>query len=346
MGIRLGRTLAALACAGLLACAPASHEAQDAGAPDDVTPACEPVTVTAEQGADFMVSDGHYLYCMTAGTNSSCGALTRIEPPYGFIEQLVPQLYAPSGLAADATGVYWAENLIPAMSSEIVVRKLPFDGDAPINLGITSGEYPLGLAIDSTSVYFEPGNEIMQVPLAGGTPTVLVSGDEATWLLALAADESGVYWGADDSVVRVMMLPRGEATPVTLASTMAWPAAFALHPTGVYWTSPGIEWKCDGSVMKVDRSGGTPSLLASGECEPYSIAVDDSAVYWTTHTAPSGTDGRRGKIMKLPLGGGEPIVLALFPTGAGALTLDAANVYWSISDPDDAGTDRIMMCPK
>ena len=341
VALRVGRALAVGGCAVLLACGPTPLDVQsDAGAPDDVTPACAPVTLASDQRPDSLATDGTSLYWIS-GIDADGGWLMELVLPDGPMQALAYGLHQPSQIAVDATGVYWAEELAPNPSptDEIVVRKLPFDGGGPIDLGVTPGASPFALAIDGTNGYFDYDTEqqIMQVPLGGGTPTVVAERARITFPgLAgglLAADEWGVYWTDSD---KVMMLPRGEATPVTLASNQLGAKSIALHATGVYWSSKdaqGIVGYNHDSLMMVAREGGTPTALVSDQYAIEAIAVDDTAVYWATYW------DTRGTVMKLPLEGGEPILLAVLPVGILLMVIDATNVYW-------ANSDRIMTCPK
>jgi hypothetical protein len=342
MGLRLGRALAVGGCAVLLACAPTPGGAHaDAGPAEDVTPACDPVTLASDQSPTSMAADGTSLYWMSETSTDGGEWLTKLALPDGPVQQLGTGLHRPSQIAVDATGVYWVEELAPnpGPTDQIVVRKLPFDGGGPIDLGVTPGASPFALAIDGTNIYFDYGTEqqIMQVPLAGGTPTVLAERDRIMFpgavLGSLAADETGVYWINGD---KVMMLPRGEATPVTLASNQLGAWSIALHATGVYWSSKdphGVVGYNHDSLMMVAREGGTPTALVSDQYAIEAIAVDDTAVYWATYW------DTRGTVMKLPLGGGEPILLAVLPVGILLMVIDASNVYWGNSG-------RIMTCPK
>jgi hypothetical protein len=95
----------------------------------------------------------------------------------------------------------------------------------------------------------------MKVPLAGGTPTTLYSGPGQAILLAIAIDETSVYW-TDYSIGTVMRVPLGGGTATTLASGQSNPLPIAVNATGVYWgnlSTPGTVMRlgtCEGSVCK------------------------------------------------------------------------------------------------
>jgi sugar lactone lactonase YvrE len=83
----------------------------------------------------------------------------------------------------------------------------------------------------------------------------------------LAVDAENVYW-ANAGDGRVMQVPIGGGTPITLASGQAIPDGITVDATHVYWTNNAVE----GSVMKA-------------------IRFDATSLYWTADGA--------GKVMTM-----------------------------------------------
>jgi hypothetical protein len=193
---------------------------------------------------------------------------------------------------------------------------------------------PLGLAVDSTSVYWTdahpsakgPGpldGTVMKVALCGGAPTTLATGDFRG--RGVAADATSVYWTNSGGTVMKVPLNGGKTT--TLASTFGdanQPAAIAVDATSVYWTNVEFgcmgDGGCDSNLMSVPLGGGAATTLLSGQSGGNAIALDTTSVYWPTSSL----------VLKVPLGGGAAVTLD--PGGVvepWAIAVDSTSVYLS-----------------
>jgi hypothetical protein len=201
---------------------------------------------------------------------------------------------------------------------------------------LASGQtWPVGLAVDAHHVYWangggEAGNygpsnvglgSIVKVPLCGGSPTTLASGQINPW--SVAVDATSVYWityGSVENPVNgtVMKAPLAGGPATTLASGQSGPMSMAIDATSVYWVNAGDVTA--GAVVKVPLDGGEPTTLVAGPQPFRDIALDAQNVYFTTVD---------GDVLKAPLDGGTPTTLATGTVNPGGLAVDATHVYWS-----------------
>ena len=250
-------------------------------------------------------------------------------------------------LVVDSTHVYFGA---PA---DIV--SVPFDGGAALVLS-QNNEWPLGMAVDSTNLYWatpgpcphppdggtcQPGFIYQTAKDGTGTQIAIASGEMGPASVAVLG--STVYWvsdgpgdGTSTGVVRstpvgggpVSTLASGLTTKYNLNDNTAGYAAMGVDSTGVYFTTyDGMQ---TGAVMKVGLDGGTPVTLMAAT-DPQKLAVDSTGVYVS--------QGFPSTITKIPLDGGAPVTVATITTyQPWTIALDQDNVYFTaFSCPTDGG---------
>jgi hypothetical protein len=137
-----------------------------------------PLVGGATRGAvDAEASDG--------GADGAADDAADSAPPYA--------PYAPVGVVADATNVYWTEHGHGiAIPPDGALMKRPLGGGAPEVL-VAGLHGPGDLALDGDTLYWaNTDGRIMKVNVAGGAPTVIATGQVDP--LNVTLDATAVYW--------------------------------------------------------------------------------------------------------------------------------------------------------
>jgi len=294
--------------------------------------ACTPKTigtVTAMAGITSIADDDKNVYVADEGGQIQAIA---VETGASTVLGNLGTVNADLSLAVGAANVYF--------SSTNTVGFVPKTGGAFQTLVSTTSAS--GIAAAGTTVFFAepymagvtggPSGEILSLPAAGGTPTVLASKVQIDF--GLTTDGTNVYWVAGGGDIDAV--PVGGGAVKTLATKQYGATTLAADGVNLYWTSddaqtgtcgvcppPPPPTATDSSVYKVPVTGGTPTVLATGYAIN-TLAVDGTDVYWF--------DSYKDTLSAVSVTGGAPIVLADGVNTEGNLLADTAYLYWISTD--------------
>ena len=247
------------------------------------------VTLAAGDRLSGIAVDGTSVYWVAGTSDASSGAIMKVPVGGGTPTTLASRPGPPAHLAADASYVYWAEQIPGA------IMKVPLTAGAPTT--VTSARLAWQIALDEADVFWI-GQGVMKAPKLGGGAIELTSPVPMLPMAGLAVNATNVYFtsGPPGGTSGVSTVPsQGGTATVVYADTsgvFAPPGPIAIDATRAYWA--------DGSnaVFCVPLSGGAATTLATGQDNVVAIAVDETAVYWLVNGNAS---AGQGAVRKLPL---------------------------------------------
>jgi hypothetical protein len=270
----------------------------------------------------------------TSGAGGSQQQLPPCVTPAGATTTLYQGLV--TGLASRGAQVYIADR------DRIV--SVPVAGGAPAVVAVPGDVY--GLALLGDSAYYtgsqlgpvdpqgkqSADSTLDSVPLAGGTPTTLLSPPPPTSEGLMVAGGASLYFGGPIpgslNSVGKLTPPGASLVDLPLDGTV-FPYSIALHGDYLYVaaadiTNNGFD---NGVVERVPVSGGAATTLLSGIGHPTAIAVDDSGLYLAVD--PLGFTGS-GTVVRAHVDGSS--MTTLLESGATSLALAGGRVYVATGD--------------
>jgi hypothetical protein len=254
---------------------------------------------------------------------------------YATVATLASSQASPANIVADGVNVYWTNTgdgtvkSAPASGGTVVTRASNQAGPKGLSLGIrydtgTSPPTPVPLLVWTNST----DGTLAQVPVAGGTATTFLSGQNSPGFLAPLAEPGSdyVYWmnDGDDSV-------RSPGKTLGTGLTTPGQVVFQGNFETIYWTDSGA-----GTLSECDWGGSgivnqcTPTVLKTGGA--LGLAVDqglDANVYYSVVT-PATVSAKTSSIVSLAIGKGyTPTTLVSGLANPAHVVIDGTNVYFT-----------------
>jgi hypothetical protein len=195
---------------------------------------------------------------------------------------------------------------------------VPTDRTLPYGLVVVATGLPktVALEVDATNAYLATSTSLLRMPLAGGTPEMMVSG-VAPVMTAIDADN--IYWvdggTAGQTTILRAPLTATAAQPTMLASQPGMPGPFTVGGGFVYFS-------VDASIWRVPTGGGTVQTVST-TIEPRGLAAASDTLYFTEYSDET--------IQRVSLTGtlpATPAFLKLAYAVPTAIALNNGDLYW------------------
>jgi hypothetical protein len=203
--------------------------------------------------------------------------------------------YSAFEVAVDDRNVYWTEELALAVRS---APKDGVDAGYR-TLWQSASVTPFHIATDGQRVFFTADDgKLYYSNVDGGAVTSLGTAN-ASGALGIALDTSAVYWTIPDPSMGSINVASKSLLKVTaIASSQRRPTDVASDGTGLYWVNFGSGTASDGTVVTCSiGSCSTPTQLVGNQPDPRAILVDNVSVYWIDNGATPGV-GSLWKVAK------------------------------------------------
>jgi len=297
--------------------------ARSCGAEDCVDASCSPRVLVSGlplNGALAIDSENVYFLATTA--------VDSVPLDGGTVRELATGLADLNYIAVDSTQAYFS---VEPASGTGPVMGVALTGGAAFTLA-PSREQPNGVAVAGGKVYWAEqwdgsvNGAVLSVPVGGGPPEVVVSGEVGPEQLAV--DSVNVYfanwdWGG----TTVVQSPESPGAAQTVA-TLHRPLGVAIDSSNVYFSSIGD----GGTVNQVQKGGGAVLILAASPAAG-TIASDGTNVYWSDFVLKT--------VQKVPVGGGSVVTVL---SGLGkplGIAVDGTSLYCV-----DVGSETILRVNK
>ena len=255
-------------------------------------------TLGTAAGPHAVAADATNVYWTTDNDDpnaTTAGGLLRMTPRAGGATTTIAtglQMEV-NRVALGPTGVYWLST--GGLSAGTILMQTPLGGGTAATIfSPPEGDQIQDFVVDATNLYWAELNssvgksavvtvDIMKMPLAGGTPATLASGQPCNWstpCTAVVVGSSSVFWSDDGGVESVpiaggaatTLVPRQSVKPVAVDSGFVYLAAFGQQVPFA-------------QLMKVPLSGGATTLLASlSQSLDFltGVAIDGTSLYLAT----------------------------------------------------------------
>ena len=207
------------------------------------------------------------------------------------------------------------------------------DGLCDVTVLASGLDFPYGVAVDQTHVYFTTTDGTVQRVLKnGGSPEILAEGLGA--LGNLVIHEGRLYFANRSARVVQRIAKNGVSGPATLTPQLPNLTQVAADASGVYFVVPFDQFgNGPGSIGRVAPGNLTITWLTTNLVRPNYLFLDSGYAYFSQAFYDANQNKYvEGLVNRMPQGGGEIETLASMEIIPMPIVADAEAVYWGTDD--------------
>jgi hypothetical protein len=229
-----------------------------------------PITLGGNSSPWYIAVAGDYVYYFDANIRE----IDRVPIVGGTVTPLVGNVDPESFLLADGH-IYFKDQVTP---TQVSLLSISVDARAtPAVDGGTAGSGGLVTLVSNNrgfsapayaggNLYYGDGGNLVKLPAAGGSPSVVVGLPAGDWVSTVATGGRQLYWAngptSPSYCSSILRAPLDGSTQTTLVRAIEAPSSLALNATHLFILTRG------GQILRVPRTGGTTNPAPSTGAQP------------------------------------------------------------------------------
>lgn len=217
--------------------------------------------------------------------------------------------------------VFWGTNTLLG-----AIRQIAASGAPPIG-GADVGDPVYAVVLDGDAVFAGTRSAVLKKGLGNVSSTTTLASGYANGVTAIAADASGVVFGARTTGGGWVLatVGRGGGTVTTLYTGSNVIRDIALVGSTAYWVEAN-------TLRSVARAGGTPVLVKifdGAANRPAALVASAGRLYVALNEGVINPSGETGRIVEVDLATGTTRELASQEADPADIAASATHVYWA-----------------
>ena len=283
-----------------------------------------------------IVADDDAVYWQTFILSSTSSSIERVPLNGSTPVKLYTTANTLKALTTDGTYIYWLETVPATYSDQLKLCRISKTGGAveTIYQGISSFFDPLHsvpIYYVDNYIYIGTTSNIIKIPSAGGSASVLATGVEA---YGIAVAQGMIYWinyNRDVDTHSILSIPSNGGSVTTVAANVKSPLNLLASSSGLYWSESDPAFSSGYDMYRLLKrfswDTGAVDVVTSG-IYLSSFDISDNYIYCAENDYYY---SKYAEISRIPLAGGSPVPL-VGGINNNSLILSTTSAYLLIGD--------------